>query len=111
MTKKMIVLATVLGVLAMAIPAVAGGKEMKMSGWVSCECCAAKNANPEGKDCTIACHKQGKALVLVADGKTYKLSDQRMAAENIGYEVMVTGTMEKGDTIKVSAMSKVEKKS
>ena len=36
----------------------------------------------------------------VADGKTYQVSDQKAAAEHIGHEVVVSGTLDK-DTIKV----------
>ena len=45
---------------------------------------------------------------LVADGKTYQISDQKAAFEHIGHEVVITGTLDK-DTIKVDKIEAATK--
>lgn len=101
-------------VLALGLPAVAGepDKEVKMTGWITDEWCGAKNANADGKGCALSCAQKGAALVLYSDGKSYKLSDQKAAADNVGVEVVVTGTLAKDGTIQVTgiAANRKEKK-
>lgn len=72
-----------------------------LKGWITDSYCGAKNANKDGAACAKECHKNGAKLELVADGKTYQLSDQKAALEHVGHEVVVTGTLDK-DTIKVA---------
>jgi Protein of unknown function (DUF5818) len=74
---------------------------IQLKGWITDSYCGAKNANKEGAACAKECHKNGAALELVAEGKTYKLSDQKSALDHVGHEVVVTGTIDK-DTIKVA---------
>lgn len=98
-------------VVLVAVPAVAGdaGEQTTVKGWITDSFCGKNNANAEGKACILACAKKGADLVLYADGKTYKISDQKAALENVGREVAITGTVEK-DTIKVSRIEAVGKK-
>jgi hypothetical protein len=104
-----IALALVIGI---ALPALAGdtGKEVKLVGWVSDECCAAKNANAEGKACTLECHKKGSALVFYSDGKTYKVADQKQLLEHVGHEVMVTGMVVEDGMLKIASIEASKKK-
>ena len=109
--KRAAISALALGlVLGVVLPALAHdgahgkGTPTKMEGWVACECCGAQNANAAGKDCTIACHKSGKALVLVSGGKSYKLTDQKAALAHVGHEVVVTGTVGDDGTITVTSI-------
>ena len=100
-------------VLACALPAFAGEpakKEVKMTGWVSDECCALKNANADGKGCIIACHKNGSKLVFVSEGKVYKLADEKKAIEHVGQEIQITGTLTEDGTLAVTAMEPTKSK-
>jgi hypothetical protein len=99
-------------VLALALPAVAGeaGKTVKLTGYITDEWCGAANASAEGKGCAEACAKKGATLVLHSDGKLYKLSDQEAAMKNLGVEVVVTGTLEGDDTVKVTSIEEASKK-
>ncbi len=101
----------VLAVLALAAaPALAGdAREVALTGWIVDAQCGLKNANAEGKDCILMCHKNGSPLVLASGGKLYELSDQALARQNVGHEVVVKGTLD-GDAVKVAAIAKPEKK-
>ena len=61
------------------------------------------NANLTDRACTEACIKSGGEYILSANGKVYKLENQKdpALAENAGKTVMVTGTL-KGNTITAS---------
>jgi hypothetical protein len=87
----------------------AAAEESTWVGWITDEACGAKGANAEHKACAIKCHKDGLAYVFYnnADEKLYKVSDQEMAGDNLGYEVEVTGTLD-GDTIEVASIAKHE---
>ncbi len=110
--RRVIALAGILALFAAAtLPALAAeGTDRKLEGWIVCECCGARNANPDGKECTLACHKDGKSLVLYSGGRLYKLSDQKAALQHVGYEVVVKGTLAKDGTLRVTAIEKAEKK-
>jgi hypothetical protein len=101
-------LAIVLGLAAAALAADAGAKPTAMKGWITDSYCGAKNANQEGATCARDCYKKGAKLELIADGKTYQLSDQKAAFEHIGHEVVITGTLDK-DTIKVEKIEAAKK--
>jgi hypothetical protein len=96
--------------LLAALPALSGDADVTLTGWITDACCGAKNANAEGKDCTIACNKNGMELMLHADGKNYKIDDQKAALKHVGHEVVVTGTMNE-DVLQVASIkaAKVEK--
>jgi len=104
------VLALVLALGAVAIAADTAAKPTAVKGWITDSFCGAKNANEAGASCAKACYKNGAKLELVADGKTYQISDQKAAFEHIGHEVVITGTVD-NDTIRVDKIepSKKEK--
>ena len=79
-----------------------------VKGWITDSFCGANNANAAGAKCARDCYKNGAKLELVADGKTYQISDQKLAFENIGREVVITGTIDK-DTIKVVKIEAAKK--
>ena len=82
-----------------------------VKGWITDSNCGAKNANgsPESVKCVKDCVKGGAKLELISDGKTYQLTDQKVAMEHVGHEVVVTGTLDK-DTIKVSKIEAADAK-
>jgi hypothetical protein len=87
-------------VLALAgITTLSAGEQPAAStvkGWIVDEYCGAKNANSEGTQCAKDCIKKGAKAVLAADGKTYGLSNQKLATAHAGQEVEVTGTIKDG---------------
>jgi hypothetical protein len=113
MKKRTVLTALVAAALLAFAPAIlAGGQEKAeetWTGWITDESCGAKNANAEGKGCTLSCYKNGAALVLYvkADDKLYHLDKQDLAAENVGHQVQVTGVLEEGK-IKVAEIKKKE---
>ena len=110
--KRLISLVSVMALgLAMTASAFAGdaaAKPTTMKGWITDSFCGAKNANAAGATCARDCYKKGAKLELVADGKTYQISDQKAAAEHIGHEVVITGTLDQ-DTIKVDKIETAKK--
>lgn len=99
-----------------AIPVVAGEghdhgkakKEGTWTGWITDETCGEKNANADGKACTLKCHENGAKLVLYvkSEKKAIALDNQEEALKNVGHPVTVTGTLEEG----VIKVQKIEKK-
>jgi hypothetical protein len=81
-----------------------------VKGWVVDEYCGAKNANANGAQCAKDCIKNGAKAVLAADGKTYGLSNQKLATAHAGHEVEVTGTIDKDGNITVEKIVPVETK-
>jgi hypothetical protein len=110
--KKTIALLAVMVLVLSVAAAVAGehGKGVQLKGWIACACCAEKNANAEGKDCTIACAKNGAGLVLVSEGKTYKLADAKQAISHVGYEVVVSGKLAEDGSVQVDTIKKAQDK-
>jgi hypothetical protein len=102
--KKALMLVAALALAAM--PAMAG--EFKATGWIVDAQCGKSNANAKGAECVKSCNKNGSPLVLSVGDKIYKIDDQKLAKENIGFAVQVTGTLE-GDTVKVASISKAGK--
>ena len=102
------VLALVLALAAVAFAADTAASPTTMKGWITDSFCGAKNANAAGATCAKDCYKKGAKLELVADGKTYQISDQKAAFEHIGHEVVITGTLDK-DTIKVDKIEAAKK--
>jgi hypothetical protein len=86
------------------------GSQVKLEGWIVDEWCGKANANAEGKDCILKCRKDGSPLVFFSEDKLYKLSDQKGAEQHVGYKVLVTGTLEADDTIKVTQFAKAPEK-
>jgi hypothetical protein len=110
--KRLISLGSVLVlVAALAAPALAGdaaAQPTAVKGWITDSFCGANNANAAGAQCAKDCYKKGAKLELVADGKTYQISDQKAAFEHIGHEVVITGTLDK-DMIKVEKIEAASK--
>ena len=107
--KKALLLVAALALAAM--PAMAGetkAGEFKATGWVVDAQCGKSNANAKGAECIKSCNKNGSPLVLSVGDKIYKISDQKLAQEHIGFPVEVKGTL-KGDTVEVASMSKAGK--
>ena len=96
--------------LVLVVPAFAGdaAKPTAVKGWITDSFCGANNANAAGAQCAKDCYKKGAKLELVADGKTYQISDQKAAFEHIGHEVVITGTLD-NDTIKVEKIEAATK--
>ena len=106
--KKTTALAAMAFLLFAALPALSGD-EVTLTGWITDSCCLAKNANSQGKDCTIACHKKGSALMLHAGDKDYKIDDQKTALEHVGHEVVVKGTLNEEGVLKVASIAPSKK--
>ena len=110
--KRLISMGSVLALAIAATGAVfaadAAAQPTTMKGWITDSFCGAKNANEAGATCARDCYKKGAKLELVADGKTYQISDQKAAFEHIGHEVVITGTLDK-DTIKVETIQAAKK--
>jgi len=108
--KRLLSVGSILLLLLVPAAAFAGdaAKPVTVQGWITDSFCGANNANAAGAKCAKDCYKNGAKLELVAEGKTYQLSDQKMAFENVGHEVVVTGTIDK-DTIKVDKIEAAKK--
>jgi hypothetical protein len=110
--KRLISLSSVLALAIMTTGAVfaadTAAQPTALKGWITDSFCGAKNANDAGAKCARDCYKNGAKLELVADGKTYQISDQKAAFEHIGHEVVITGTLDK-DTIKVDKIEAAKK--
>jgi hypothetical protein len=110
--KRMISLGSMIAlVLAMTVAAFAAdaaAQPTAVKGWITDSFCGAKNANEAGATCARDCYKKGAKLELIADGKTYQISDQKAAFEHIGHEVVITGTLDQ-DTIKVEKIETAKK--
>lgn len=111
MKRLMILGSTLALVLALNAPVFAGeASQATLKGWIADSFCGAKNANAAGAQCTKDCYAKGAKLVLVADGKTYNLSDQKLALQHVGHEVAVTGTIDKNGNVAVAKIEAVEGK-
>jgi hypothetical protein len=77
------------------------------TGWITDESCGAKGANAGHKACATKCMGSGAKLVFYdgAGKKLYTIDRQDVAKENLGHEVVVTGTLE-GDAIKVESIAR-----
>ena len=101
-------IALVLAMTVAAFAADAAAQPTAVKGWITDSFCGAKNANEAGATCARDCYKKGAKLELIADGKTYQISDQKAAFEHIGHEVVITGTLDQ-DTIKVEKIETAKK--
>ena len=105
MKKKLIAPLALAAALFSILPALAAtgeGGSVQVTGWIVDEWCGQANANAQGKECSLDCHKKGAALVLFEPKakKLYRLDNQKEAAKHVG-EVTVTGKIE-GDSLKVA---------
>ena len=97
MKKFTAVAALVFGLSAFAMAA-------DFTGFVEDTNCSTKPAMADNADCAKKCIKGGSPAVLVtADGKVYKISNQDKIVAHAGEKVTVTGDA-KGDTITVASV-------
>ncbi|HWM91173.1 MAG TPA: DUF5818 domain-containing protein [Thermoanaerobaculia bacterium] len=91
--------------IALLTPAFAAAGAGSWTGWVTDDHCAAKGAKAEHAGCAKKCLENGGKLVFynTADEKIYQLSNQKLAEEHLGHEVVVKGAVE-GDTITVESI-------
>jgi len=111
--RSLVSLVCVVALIALVFAPVSAGEAATttVKGWITDSDCGAKNANAEGAACIKSCYASGAKLVLYADGKTYQLSDQKMALSHVGHEVAVTGTVDKDGRMNVAKMESVKKAS
>jgi hypothetical protein len=102
-----------IALLAIALPVIAGenDKTVELTGYITDAWCGKANANAEGAACAKACAKKGSELAIYSNGKLYKLEDKELAMKNIGFEVVIKGTLIDEDTVKISSIAKAEPKS
>jgi hypothetical protein len=75
---------------------VTAGTLVRVEGWIVDSHCGAKNASEDRAEVTLACHKGGSKLILLAkDGTTYDITDQERAVEHVGQLISVFGTVSK----------------
>lgn len=106
MTKRLLICAVGLLVVAGLSLGADKGKEGSWTGWVTETRCGAKGDNANHAACTKKCVDtlgQKYALYNPADKKVYVLDPQDKAATHAGHYVTVKGTVE-GDTITVSSI-------
>ncbi len=113
MTKRFLVFAFALLVVASLSLASDKAKEGSWTGWITDTHCGAKNADTGKHDtCAKKCVDGGMgkyALYNPADKKVYVLDPQDKVAAHAGHQVTVKGTVD-GDTIKVSSIEMVKEK-
>src|SRR5271156_2279502 len=74
------------------------------TGYIIDESCSTKSAMKGNEACAKKCIKGGTpAVLLMEDGKVYKLDAQAQASEHAGQKVNVSGKLT-GDTIKVDSI-------
>ena len=92
---KKTLLGCVLLVLVGSSVVAATGTLVRLEGWVVDSYCGAKNANAEGADCVLECHKKGAELVFVdKKGTSYSLKDQEAALKHVGQLVGIFATLD-----------------
>jgi mannose-6-phosphate isomerase class I len=93
---------TTLAALVLGLSALAMAAEFK--GFVEDTACSTKPAMKADADCAKKCIKGGSPAVLVtADGKIYKISNQDKITAHAGESVTVTGSV-KDDVITVDSV-------
>lgn len=76
----------------------------EFKGFVEDQMCAGKPEMKNDAECAQKCIKGGSPAVLVmADGKIYKIADQAKVTPLAGKNVTINGTL-KGDTITVASV-------
>lgn len=95
---------TVIAALAFGLSA--AGMAADFTGFVEDTNCAAKPDMKGDADCAKKCIKGGSPAVLVMDdGKIYKIANQDKIVSHAGEKVTVSGTV-KDDTITVASVRK-----
>ncbi len=112
MTKRLLICAFALIVVAGLSLGASKATEGSWTGWVTDTKCGAKGTTAEHEACAKKCVGEGEkyALYTPADKKIYVLDPQDQAAAHVGHQVTVKGAVE-GDTIKISSIEPVKEKS
>ena len=93
---------TAVAMLAFGLAASAMAADFK--GFVEDTSCSTKPAMKNDAACAQKCIKDGSPAVLVMeDGKIYKIADQAKIVAHAGHNVTITGSL-KGDTISVESV-------
>jgi hypothetical protein len=93
---------TAVGLLAMGLAA--SGLAAEFKGFVEDTSCASKPSMKDNAGCAKSCIKGGSPAVLVtADGKVYKISNQDKIVSHAGENVTVTGDL-KDDTLTIESV-------
>jgi hypothetical protein len=83
---------------------------VRLQGYVVDSWCGKSNANPEGKECVVACAKKGAKLLFYTEkGESYTLSDRDEALKHVGRPMEIIGTVQDG-VLKVGRWNEVPKK-
>jgi hypothetical protein len=93
---------TIVAALALGLTAMATAADFK--GFIQDTDCAGKPAMKGDADCSRKCIKSGSPAVLVMpDGKIYKIANQDKVVAHAGENVTISGTV-KDDTITVASV-------
>ena len=95
-------------VLAISVSTAFKGGEVHLKGVIEDPTCAAAKTQMTPAtsriNCVKKCIKMGATAVLVADGKVYKIANQKAVLKFAGQEVSVDGTVT-GDSIEVTKIA------
>lgn len=105
--KKIALLGIAAFALALVLAPLSFAAEGTWTGWISDEHCGAAGAKAGHEDCAKKCVKGGGKYVFVnsADKKVYAIDNQELAAQNLGFEITLSGNVE-GTAIKVASIAK-----
>jgi hypothetical protein len=97
--------------LLLALPAPAGPKDrpVELTGYITDHWCDKSKAEEPCVDCEITCSDEDADVVIYADGKLYRLDDREKAVKHIGHKVVVRGTVDGNDVVKVESIEKARK--
>ena len=98
--------------LLLVVPAFAGqtGKLVELTGYITAEWCEKANAEAAcTDDCAITCSEKDSEVVIYSNGKRYRLDDRGEAVKHIGHKVVVRGTVDKNDVVKVKSIEKARR--
>ena len=84
-------------------------KEVTLTGYLTDSNCGAANANAKGKGCAADCIKKGAKVQLYANEKLYTLDKSKVAENELGVPVKVTGMLDEATSmIKVASIEVVK---
>ncbi len=93
--------------LSMGMTSAFAGTEINLKGYIDDSMCAGTGKPMHGSDresCAKKCMKMGAKAVLVADGKVYKIANQKEVTKFAGKDVIISGKLD-GDTIDVTKVT------
>jgi len=93
---------TAVALMSMGLAAI--GMAAEFTGFVEDTSCSTKAAMKGNSACAKSCIKGGSpAVLMTADGKIYKISNQDKIVSHAGENVTVTGDL-KGDTLTIDTV-------